>query len=70
MLSGCHEFDIDVEFKIQICVLFSLCFVFIIFNFLSFLGSFFIFYMYISLLPGISQHIYVYLVVLILLFNV
>ena len=64
MNSGCHGFNIDVAFKIKIFVHFFLCFVFIIFIFLLFLGCiFFIFYMHIFLFPGISQRIYVYLVI-------
>ena len=39
------------------------CFIFIIFIFLLFLAYFFIFYMFIFLFPGISQHIYVYLLI-------
>ena len=56
MLSGRHGFNFDVAF----CSFF--CFVFI-FIFLLFLGYFLILYMYIFLFPGISQHIYVYLVI-------
>ena len=41
MHSGCHGFDIDVAFKLQIFVNFFLCFGFIIFIFLLFLGCFF-----------------------------
>ena len=44
-------------------------FVFIIFMFLLFLGCFFIFYLYIFLFPDISQHVYVYLMIVNFLFN-
>ena len=54
---------IDVAFKIHIFVLFFR-FVFIIFIFLLFFRLFFLYiYMHIFLFPGISQHIYVYLVI-------
>ena len=62
MNSGFHGFDINVVFKIQIFVHFFLCFVFVIFMFLLF---FFKFYVYIFLFSGISQHICVYLVIVI-----
>ena len=62
---GCHVFNGDAAFKIQIFVHFFILFVFIIFMFLSFLGCiFFIFYMYIFLYPDISQHIDVCLVII------
>ena len=59
-----HGFDIDVAFKIHIFVLFfSFCFIIFIFL-LLFRFSFFLYFIGISFLfPGISQHIYVYLVI-------
>ena len=64
MNSGCHSFNIDVAFKIQIFVHFFLCFVFIIFIFLLFLGCIFFHNLYVYfLLPGISQHIFVCMVI-------
>ena len=54
MHSACHSFNIDVAFKIQIFVFFSLfCYYFYLVIFILFLGCFFIFYMYILLFPGI-----------------
>ena len=56
-----YGFDIDVAFKIHI---FFFRFVLLFSSFYYFLGFFFyILYAYFFLFPGISQHIYVYLVI-------
>ena len=69
MNSGCHGFNIDVAFKIQIFVHFFLGYVFCIFIFLLFLGCIFLYFICIFFSSQVYHSIYmIYVCVVIVLY--